>query len=47
MSAIAIVFLVVSIVLVWGGLAVSSIFLARRPEVETYPDGGEDGPGIE
>ena len=42
MSAIAIVFLAIAIVLVWGGLLVSAVFLSRRPEVEAYPDGGED-----
>lgn len=43
MSAIAIVFLVIAVVLVWGGLLASTVFLSRRPEIETYPEGGEDG----
>lgn len=41
MSAIAILFLVVSVVLVWGGLLISAVLLARRPEVDDYPDGGD------
>ena len=45
MSAVAILFLVISIVLVWGGLAASVVFLARRPEVPSYPAGGEEPPG--
>ncbi|WP_156759055.1 MetS family NSS transporter small subunit [Microbacterium karelineae] len=44
MSAIAILFLVIAAVLVWGGLIGSIGFLSARPEVPSYPDGGEDGP---
>jgi len=40
MTPIAIVFFVIAAVLVWGGLAASIVFLARRPEVSAYPDGG-------
>ncbi|HET8926955.1 MAG TPA: methionine/alanine import family NSS transporter small subunit [Microbacterium sp.] len=40
MTGIAITFLVLSIVLVWGGLVASSIFLARRPDRADYPPGG-------
>jgi hypothetical protein len=42
MSGIAIAFFVIAAVLVWGGLAASIIFLARRPEVASYPDGGTE-----
>lgn len=45
MSAIAIVFLIIAVVLVWGGLVVSTVFLARRPEIDAYPEGGEDEGG--
>ncbi|EON33082.1 hypothetical protein GTC6_08684 [Gordonia terrae C-6] len=34
MSGIAIVMLIVSITIVWGGLVASIVFLRRRPEVE-------------
>lgn len=42
MTPIAIVTLVVALVIVWGGLVGSIIFLARRPNVDTYPPGGEE-----
>lgn len=42
MSATAIVFLILSIVLVWGGLVASTVFLARQPEPSHFPPGGED-----
>ncbi|GAA3915091.1 methionine/alanine import family NSS transporter small subunit [Microbacterium invictum] len=42
MTAIAIVFLIVSIVLVWGGLVVSAVMLRRQSEVDRYPPGGVD-----
>ncbi|PRI10786.1 methionine/alanine import family NSS transporter small subunit [Leucobacter massiliensis] len=42
MTPIAIVFLCLSIVIVWGGLVASAVFLARRPEVDEYPPGGEE-----
>ncbi|NHI15619.1 methionine/alanine import family NSS transporter small subunit [Microbacterium excoecariae] len=46
MSAIAIVFFVIAAVLVWGGLVAAVLALAARPEVASYPEGGEqDGPG--
>jgi len=41
MTGIAITFFVVAAVLVWGGLIASIIFLARKPQVEPYPDGWE------
>jgi hypothetical protein len=42
MTADAIALLVVAIVIVWGGLAVSAVFLVRRPEVGTWPPGDPD-----
>ncbi len=42
MSGSAIALLCVSIVLVWGGLITSIVVLARRPENDHMPDGGED-----
>lgn len=41
MTPIAIVFLALSLVIVWGGLLFSMIFLARG-DVSSYPPGGED-----
>lgn len=42
MSAIAVVCFVVYAVIIWGGLVASVVFLAKRPSLETYPEGGED-----
>lgn len=42
MSALALVFLVLAIVIVWGGLIASALYLRANPEVATYPDGGLD-----
>ncbi|WP_156160741.1 MetS family NSS transporter small subunit [Demequina soli] len=42
MNGSAIALLTVSIVLVWGGLGVSIAILARRPENDHMPEGGED-----
>ncbi len=42
MTGLAIFFLILAIVLVWGGLVASSIFLARKPEVASYPAGAVD-----
>jgi hypothetical protein len=41
MSAEAIALLVVSLLVVWGGLAVSIVALARRPERTEFPHGWE------
>ena len=43
MSPIAILFLVLSVVIVWGGAIVSVLFLRARPEVADYPP---DVPGL-
>jgi hypothetical protein len=42
MTTTAIVFLVLAIVLVWGGFTVSILYLARRPDRHDFPAGGED-----
>jgi hypothetical protein len=42
MTPVAIVFLVLALVVVWGGLAASIMFLRRRPELTEYPPGGTD-----
>ncbi|WP_210481731.1 methionine/alanine import family NSS transporter small subunit [Naasia sp. SYSU D00948] len=42
MSPVAIVFLVLAILVVWGGFAASTVFLARRPERTDYPPGAVD-----
>lgn len=47
MTPIAIVFLVLALAIVWGGLIASTIFLARRPELDAYPPDGEDLAGEE
>ncbi|MDN4476237.1 methionine/alanine import family NSS transporter small subunit [Demequina sp. SYSU T00192] len=42
MSTEALILMLVSIVLIWGGLAGSIIVLARKPENDHMPEGGED-----
>lgn len=42
MTPIAITFLVLAIVVVWGGLIGSVLFLARQPERAEFPAGGTD-----
>ncbi|WP_353826995.1 methionine/alanine import family NSS transporter small subunit [Agromyces sp. SYSU T0242] len=42
MTGTAIVFLLIAILLVWGGFTVSVLALSRRPERGDYPAGGED-----
>ncbi len=42
MSASAVALMVLSMVAIWGGLIASSIFLARKPEVATWPEGDPD-----
>ncbi|QYH34650.1 MetS family NSS transporter small subunit [Salinibacterium sp. M195] len=41
MSGIAITFFIIAAVLVWGGLIASIIFLARKPQLDEYPEGSE------
>lgn len=47
MTPVAIVFLVLAAIIVWGGLIVSAVFLKRRAEVDAYPPGGDDLAGEE
>lgn len=47
MSAEAIALLVVSLLVVWGGLAVSIVALARRTERSDFPSGWEHEGGPE
>jgi len=42
MTGIAISFLLLALVLVWGGLIASILFLRSRPELAAYPVGGVD-----
>lgn len=42
MTGIAIGFLLLALVLVWGGLIASILFLRSRPELAAYPAGGDD-----
>lgn len=47
MTPIATTFMILSFVLLWGGLIASSVFLVRKPEVAEYPPGGDDPAGEE
>lgn len=40
MTAVAIVFLLLALTVVWGGLLASILLLRARPEVAEYPPGG-------
>ncbi|WP_353808306.1 methionine/alanine import family NSS transporter small subunit [Agromyces sp. SYSU T00194] len=42
MSGVAIAFLVIALLVVWGGLTASIVYLRHRPEAHAYPPGGED-----
>jgi hypothetical protein len=42
MTGIAIGFLLLAIVLVWGGLVASIFFLRAHSELTSYPSGGDD-----
>jgi hypothetical protein len=42
MSTEAVIMLIVALVIVWGGLALSILALRARPERADYPAGGED-----
>jgi hypothetical protein len=42
MTPIAVVFLIIAIALVWGGLVASVLYLRRRPELEQYPPGAPE-----
>ena len=40
MTATAVLFLVLALSVIWGGLLASIIFLMMRPQVSHYPPGG-------
>ena len=42
MSGPAIALMLVSMIVVWGGLGAAIWFLARQPERDDLPPGGED-----
>ncbi|WP_251449517.1 methionine/alanine import family NSS transporter small subunit [Microbacterium sp. Marseille-Q6648] len=42
MTGVAIAFLILAIVVVWGGLIASALYLRSRPEPSSYPPGGTD-----
>ncbi len=42
MTPTATIFLILSILVVWGGLAASLVVLSRRPERTDFPAGGYD-----
>jgi hypothetical protein len=42
MTGMAIVILILAIVIVWGGLVASTLYLRRHPSREDYPPGGTD-----
>ena len=42
MTTVALVFFVISALIIWGGLVAASVALSRKPEVDFYPEGGED-----
>lgn len=42
MTPIAITFLALAVLIIWGGLVASIVFLGKRGEVDQYPAGGRD-----
>ena len=42
MSSTAVLLLILALVVVWGGLLVSIVVLARQPEPTTWPEGAVD-----
>jgi hypothetical protein len=42
MTPVAIAFLILAIIIVWGGLIASTLYLRRSPERTTYPAGATD-----
>lgn len=42
MTLTAVIFLVLSVLIVWGGLITSALALRRRPERDEYPPGATD-----
>lgn len=47
MTAEAISFMILAMVIVWGTLIAAIIFLARRPEITTWPPGDPDAEDTE
>lgn len=47
MTPVAITFLILAILVVWGGLIASLLSLRARPERNEYPPGGTDDHGEE
>jgi len=45
MTPIALGMLIFALTVVWGGLIVSAFALRARPELTSYPPGGDDEPG--
>lgn len=41
MTTTAILFLALALLIIWGGLVASIVFLVRFPEVTHFPPGGE------
>ncbi|MDR1236709.1 MAG: methionine/alanine import family NSS transporter small subunit [Propionibacteriaceae bacterium] len=39
MSTPAVILLLLSIIVIWGGLIASAIFLLRKPELSDWPEG--------
>lgn len=42
MTTSAIILLAVAILVLWGGLAASIVALRARPQIASYPPGGDD-----
>lgn len=42
MTPLAVTFLIVAVLIIWGGLVASTVMLSRHPEVGAYPAGGDD-----
>lgn len=42
MTLTAVIMLIVALVVVWGGLVASIMWLRKHPERTSYPDGGFD-----
>lgn len=42
MTPDALLFMALSIILLWGGLVASVIYLRQKSSVDAYPPGGED-----
>ena len=44
MTGSALMLMIASMIVIWGGLAASAFALVRRPESSHLPPGGEDNP---